>query len=156
MFENYPGTNKLSVFQGRQVNLRLSLEWYDELTSKKLGAADGISQYCCHCSGWQGLKWSCFEEIEYICIFYHLLILKWHRQLKSLPIEDKGLCILCCQYHGCWWHGDTKNQPWYWPSSSKMWTPTSAPYSLVQGTIWVWDQPMKDDVTMSLAGHIYI
>ena len=54
------------------------------------------------------------------CVQYHImLILQWHltachsftlechRWLKSFLKENKDLCILHSQYHGCWCPGDT-------------------------------------------------
>ena len=35
---------------------------------------------------------------------------RWHGELKAFPMEDKGQINPFCQYYGCWWHGNTKNQ----------------------------------------------
>ena len=49
------------------------------------------------------------ETWKYICI-YLLSMLKRSSLLKSFLQEHKALCILHCQYHGCWNPGDTRSQ----------------------------------------------
>ena len=41
---------------------------------------------------------------------YHVSIVKWHRWLKSLLIENKDLFILYTQFHGSWWPGNARSQ----------------------------------------------
>ena len=58
-----------------------------------------IYMYVRKCENWDG-------------IFYHISILKWHRQLKSSLEGDKHPCILQLLYvsYSCWWPDDTRSQ----------------------------------------------
>ena len=57
------------------------------------------------------LCWISFIKYQKcICIFNNFSILRWHRRLIFIPMEDKNLFILHGQYHGCWCLGDVRSQ----------------------------------------------
>ena len=69
---------------------------YKPSTGNKQGKGDEILTLC---------VLNCFRK-QCIYIFYNfVLMLKWHRWLKSIVMEDKDLFILHSQYHFCWWPG---------------------------------------------------
>ena len=43
------------------------------------------------------------------CLSLNVFTVRLCRQLKSFLLEGKDLLILHSQYHGCWWHGNTRN-----------------------------------------------
>ena len=50
------------------------------------------------------------EKKNNCTFFFHFLILKRQRSLKSSLLNDKKLVILHSQYHGCWWPGEARSQ----------------------------------------------
>ena len=63
---------------------------------------------------WQGLNHNrarfFWEKMKHICIFYNFLTFKWHRELKSVLMEDKDLFIQHSHYYDCRWPGDARNK----------------------------------------------
>ena len=51
-------------------------------------------------------------------IFYHFLILRWSRNMKSFLVEDKDLFVSMSWLLMTWWCKEPGHQqPWYWSRS---------------------------------------
>ena len=66
--------------------------------------------------------------------------LKWRRQLKSFPMEDKDLFILRTQYYGHWWPGDGRS----WGVSNYGFDLTDDKSTLVQVQVPLGNKPLPE------------